>query len=83
MELKLGIVDDYFSHVGVMAFKLDGELKVGDTIHIKGHTTEIVQTVESIEIEHKKLDLAKKGDNVGIKTKDRVRKGDTIYKVVP
>jgi len=83
MELKIGVVDDFFSHVNVIATKLEEELSVGDTIHIKGHTTDFTQQVESMQIEHTPVQKAKKGDNVGIKVKERVRKGDIVYKVLP
>ncbi len=82
MELKLGVVDDFFSRVGVIAIKLEDELSVGDIIHIKGHTTDFTQTVESMQIEHTPVEKAKKGDNVGIKVKERARKGDIVYKVL-
>jgi len=83
MELRLGVVDDFFSHVGVIAIKLEEEISLGDTIHVKGHTTDFTQTVESMQIEHVSVQKAKKGDNVGIKVKERARKGDIVYKVLP
>ncbi len=81
MEVKIGEVDDFFAKVGVAAFKVEGDFAVGDTIHIKGHTTDITQTVDSMQIDHKPMQNAKKGDSVGIKVKDHVRKGDVVYKV--
>ena len=83
MEKKIGEVDDYFAHVGVAALVLKGDLLVTDTIHIKGHTTDLTQLVGSMQIDHKTVEKAKKKDSVGIKVKDRVRKGDTVYKVTP
>ncbi|MBI3292455.1 MAG: translation elongation factor-like protein [Elusimicrobia bacterium] len=83
MEIKVGEVEDYFSKVGVVAFTLAESLKVGDTIHIKGHTTDITQVVESIQIDRKPVQQAQSKDSVGIKVKDRARKGDTIYRVEP
>ena len=82
-EIKLGEVDDFFAKVGAMTVKLENDLKVGDTIHIKGHTTEITQTVSSMQIEHNSVQEAKKGDSIGMKIDGRVRKGDIIYKVLP
>ena len=82
-EIKLGTVDDYFAKVGVIALKLKNNVKVGDTIHIKGHTTDINQTVSSMQIEHQVVQEAKKGDSIGIKINERVRRGDTVYKVLP
>jgi len=79
-EKQIGKVFSYFNKIGVAAIKLDGALKVGDTIHIKGHTTDFEQKVESMQIEHKEVKSAKKGDDIGIKVKDRVRPGDIVYK---
>jgi len=82
MEKEIGKVEDYFAHIGVVAIHItSGTLKVGDTICIKGAITDFTQTVESIEIEHKKVQEAKVGDSVGIKVKERVRRHDRIYKV--
>lgn len=82
MEEKIGIVEDYFGKISVIAVKLESELKVGDKIHIKGHTTDFIQTVESIQIEHQNVSSAKKGDNVGIKVEQKARKGDIVYKII-
>jgi putative protease len=82
MEEKIGVVEDYFAKISVIAVKLEGELKVGDKIHIKGHTTDFIQTVESMQIEHQQVDVAKKGDSVGIKVEQRCRKDDVVYKIV-
>lgn len=83
MELKLGVVEDYFAKVGVIAVKLEDEVSVGDTIHVKGHTTDFTQTITSMQIEHVNVEKASKGDSVGIKVQERARKGDIIYKVLP
>lgn len=82
MEERIGTVDDYFAKIGVIAVKLEGDLKVGDKIYIKGHTTDFYQQVESIQIEHQSVTSAKKGDSIGIKVNERCRKGDVVYKVV-
>lgn len=81
MEILIGSVEDFFAHVGVMAVKLEDDLSIGDTIHIKGHTTDFIQTVDSIQINHQPVQHAKKGDDVGIKINERVRRGDKIYKI--
>jgi translation elongation factor EF-1alpha len=82
-EKEVGRVTDYFSKINVAALEITGEsLQVGDTIHIKGHTTDIQQTVDSIQIEKASVSLAKKGDRVGIKVKDRVRPHDMVFKVI-
>ncbi|MBI4159323.1 translation elongation factor-like protein [Candidatus Woesearchaeota archaeon] len=80
MAKEVGKVFAYYSNIGVAAIKLSGALKVGDTIAIKGHTTDITQRVESIQIEHEKVKEAKKGDEIGIKVSDRVRLNDVVYK---
>ncbi|AGK60479.1 hypothetical protein Asulf_00452 [Archaeoglobus sulfaticallidus PM70-1] len=76
---EAGRVTHYFSKAGVAAVVLTKKLKVGDRIKIKGNTTDFEQIVESIEINHKKVDSALPGDLVGIKVKDRVRKKDIVY----
>jgi translation elongation factor EF-1alpha len=81
-EKQIGTIIDFFAKIGVAAFRVDKEgLKVGDTIHIKGHTTDLTQEVASMQIDRTVIQEAKPGDDVGIKVKDRVRKGDTVYKV--
>ncbi len=83
-EIKIGKVEDYFGKVGVIAFHVEGEeIAVGDTIHVKGHTTDFQEVVESIQIDKQPVQRASPGSNVGIKTSEKARKGDIIYKVVP
>lgn len=77
----LGRVEDYFSHVCVMALTLKAPLGAGDIIRIKGHTTDLMQKVESMQIEHAAVEKAKAGDAVGIKIAERCRKGDRVYKI--
>ncbi|OHD69263.1 MAG: translation elongation factor-like protein [Spirochaetes bacterium RBG_16_49_21] len=79
-EVKVGIVSKFFAQPSVAAIELtDGSIKVGDAIHIKGHSTDIEQTVESIQIEHASVATADKGASIGIKVKDRVRPHDLVY----
>lgn len=80
-EKEIGKIFSYFSKIGVAAIKLTAALKKGDTIHIKGATTDFKQKVASMQIENKVVDSAKKGDDIGIKVKDRVRPNDKVYKV--
>lgn len=80
-ETKLGEVEDYFSHIGVIALNLQNSLSVGGTIHVHGHTTDLTQKVESMQINHVPVQSAKNGDSVGIKVNDKCRKGDTVYRV--
>ena len=81
-EERIGVVSHYFSHLGVAAIVIEGELAVGDTIHIKGHTTDLMQKVESIQLEHTTVEKAKKGEDVGIRVKEHVREHDVVYKMV-
>lgn len=80
-EEEVGKVSDYFAKIGVAAIELTGSLSVGDTIHIKGHTTDFEQKVESIQIEHQNVEKANPGDSIGIKVTERVRDHDVVYKV--
>ncbi len=80
-EKEIGVVSSYFGDVGVAAIKLSGNLKVGDTIHIKGHTTDFKKKVSGMQIEKQKIDKAKKGDHVGIKVPDKVRPNDKVFLV--
>lgn len=79
-EKKVGEITHYYSKISVGIIKLSGSLKAGEQIHIKGHTTDLKQDVDSIEIEHKKVEEAKKGDVVGIKVSEHVREGDEVFK---
>ena len=80
-EEKIGEVEKFFGKISVAAIKLSAPLKVGETIKFKGHTTDVTQTVESIQIDNQAIPEAKAGDDVGLKTKEKVRPGDTVYKV--
>jgi putative protease len=81
-EERIGVVNDYFAHIGVAGIDLEQSVRVGDTIHIVGHTTDLQQMVESMQIEHEQVEEAKAGDAIGIKVKDRCRDGDVVYKVI-
>jgi len=80
-EEEIGRVMDYFAKIGVAGIDLAGPLNVGDTIRIKGHTTDLEMQVDSMQIEHDQVEQAKKGDKIGIKVGDRVRAGDHVYRV--
>lgn len=83
-EERIGEVSHYFGKIDVAAVKItSGTLKVGDTIRIKGKTTDFEQAIESIQIEHDSVESAKVGDDIGIKVKDKVRVGDEVFKIVP
>jgi selenocysteine-specific translation elongation factor len=80
-EEEVGKVSDFFARPVVAGIELTGKLKVGDKIHISGHTTDMEFIVDSMQINNVNVQEAKAGDSVGIKVADRVRRGDTIYKV--
>ena len=80
-EEEVGKVSDFFAHPVVAGIELTKALKAGDTIHIKGHTTDLELTIGSMQINNVNVNEAKAGDSVGIKVPDRVRHGDIVYKV--
>lgn len=81
-EVQTGKVSHYFPHVKAGAVIIDsGTLAVGDTIHIKGHTTDFKQRVKSLQIDRVPIQQASKGDEIGILVKARVRINDKVYKV--
>jgi len=80
-EEEIGKVDTFFARPVVAGINLTSSLKVGDTIHILGHTTDLQCTVESMQINNAEVKEAKSGDSVGVKVPDRVRNGDHVYRV--
>jgi len=80
-EEAVGKVSDFFARPVVAGIELIGTLKVGDTIQIKGHTTDLELVINSMQINNMNVAEAKPGDSVGIKVPDRVRRGDTVYKI--
>jgi len=80
-EEVIGEVSDFFSRPVVAGIELTGTLRVGDRLHIQGHTTDIEMVVGSIQVDNVNVTEAKAGDSVGVKVTDRVRRGDTVYKV--
>lgn len=77
----IGKVTHYFSKIGVAVIELSDALGVGDTIRIAGGETDFTQNVESIEVEHEKVEIAKAGDSIGLKVDQKVREGYKVYKV--
>jgi len=80
-EVEVGKVTDFFAHPVVAGITLSAPLNVGDKIHIKGHTTDLELTVDSMQINNANVQTAKAGDAIGIKVGERVRRGDAVYKV--
>ena len=82
VEEKIGVVEHFFTKISVAAIKItDGELKVGDTIHIVGAHTDFTEKVDRMEIDRKTVEAARPGDAIGIKVKERARENDVVYKV--
>ena len=83
VEQQIGIVSDFFARPVVAGIELTGMLKVGDVVRIKGHTTDLQFTVDSMQIEPQTVAEAGPGASVGIRVPDRVRKDDKVFKVTP
>ncbi|OHB85394.1 MAG: translation elongation factor-like protein [Planctomycetes bacterium RBG_19FT_COMBO_48_8] len=77
----VGKIEDFFAHPVVAGIKLTGTLKLGDKIRIKGHTTDLEMEIGSIQIDNADVTEAGAGDSIGIKVTDRVRAGDSVYKI--
>ena len=78
----IGKVSHYFSKIGVAVIELSGSLSIGDTVRIVGgEATDFEQTIDSMEMEHEKIEKAKKGDAIGTKVKEKVREGYKVYKL--
>jgi translation elongation factor EF-Tu-like GTPase len=80
-DVEIGNVTDFFARPVVAGIELSATLNIGDKIHIKGSTTDMELTVESMQIDRANVTQGKPGDVVGIKVLDRVRRGDKVYKV--
>ena len=82
-EMQVGKVTHYFAKIGVAVIEVtDGSIKVGDEIHIKGHTSDFRQKVHSMQIEHESVELAEPGQSIGVKVSEPVRANDMVYKEV-
>ncbi len=81
MEEKLiGKITHYFTNIGVAVLEITkGKLKAGDKVHIKGATSDFEQNIDSMQIEHENVEIAKKGDAIGVKVDQQVREGDEVY----
>ena len=82
-EREIGFIANYFKKISVAAIEItDGSVSVGDTLHFVGNTTDCQLIVESMQIEHESVPEAKKGDGIGLKVPEKVRRGDKVFKVV-
>ena len=82
-EIEVGTVSAFFARPVVAGIDLTGEVRVGDTLRIRGHTTDLEVRIESMQVDRQDVAVANAGQSVGIKIPDRVRPGDRVYKVVP
>ena len=82
-EKQLGEVIKFFGKIGVAAIRLtEGELRVGDQIHIVGHTTDLVQSLDSMQVDNRNVQEVGAGADIGIRVKDKVREHDAVYRVI-
>lgn len=79
MEKLIGKITHYFNKIGVAIVELEDKIKIGDRIKIKGKNREFEQTVNSLQVDHKDVQEAKKGETVGMKVDDKVKEGDEVY----
>jgi len=81
-DKKIGKITHYFSDIKVAVIKLSAPLKIGDKIKVVGgEKTDFKQSIKSMQIDHEKVKLAKKGKSVGIKIDEKVREGYNVYKI--
>ena len=81
MEEKIGVVTHFFNKISCAVLELTAEIKIGDKLHFQGYTTDFTQTVESMQVEHEAVELAKPGMDFAMKVASPVRRGDDVYKV--
>jgi translation elongation factor EF-1alpha len=78
--VQIGHITHFFPKISVAVIELEKTLKVGDTIAVKGPTTDFEQKVDSMQIEHKNVEEAEAGQSIGLKVAERVRETDVVYK---
>jgi putative protease len=83
MEVKVGTIAHYYSRLGVAIVELTDQLKVGDQVHVKGHSSDFTQPVGSMQIEHQSVLSAEAGNSIGLKVIEHAREGDDVFKVLP
>lgn len=82
-EMQVGKVNHYFPKIEVAVIDVTGgSIKVGDEIHIKGHTSDFRQKVSSMQIEQDKIQVAEPGQSIGMKVNEPVRQHDIVYKEI-
>ncbi len=80
-ETEIGKITHFFSKISVAVIELTDTLKVGDTIHVKGATSDFTQTVDSMQIEHENMEEAKAGESIGLKVAAHAHEHDKVFKV--
>ncbi len=80
-QKPIGKITHYYGHLGVAIIKFNRNVKKGEEVYFKGAHTDFTQAIDSIQYDHKDVEAAKKGQDVGIKVKEKVREGDEIYSV--
>ena len=80
-EVEVGKVTHYYANIGVAVIELSKAIKIGDTIRVKGHTTDFQQKISSMQSEHEKITAAQPGQSIGLKVQEPVRQNDVVYKV--
>jgi len=78
-EKKIGTITHFFDNISVGIIKLEGDIKIGDRVKFQGATTNFEQEITSMQYEHENIESAKKGQEVGVKTNEKVREGDGVY----
>ncbi len=78
-EKKIGTITHFFDNISVGIIKLEGDIKIGDRVKFQGATTNFEQEITSMQYEHENIESAKKGQEVGVKTNEKVREGDDVY----
>lgn len=79
-EVRVGVVTHYFGHLFVAAVRLEGSLRVGDTVRILGHTSDFRQRVDSMQLEHQPVTEATRGQEIGLRVIEHAREHDVVYK---
>jgi len=81
-EQQIGKIAHYFGKIGVAAIEVtDGELHVGDTVHVVGHTSDFTQVVESMQMDNQVVEIAKPGQTIGVKVPEHAREHDKVFVV--
>jgi putative protease len=82
MEVEIGRVTHYYNHLNVAVLRLTDSIKLGDKIHIRGHVTDLIERIASMEVDHHMVVWVKPGDDVAIKVNGPVHEHDVVYRVV-